>query len=266
VMKQVYGLWSVVCGLVLVTATATSASYISLNTSLSSKVEGNNLKVMVSSVNKGDESAYNVQAEFRAGGRTVLAEKRAGLPVDAAYQAQATIPVPLNRPGTYPLVLVMHYTDANQYPFSALTAQTFIYRQEAVSPIFGQVRSTSFAKEGKLNFKLKNLGDREIRAATRLIAPRELTVEEEKLELSVGAKSEQSAGFTVRNFSALSGSTYQVFAVSEFDDGGLHYANIAPGTIKIVEERGFLGLSQTVIIVILAALVLVFIGAQFIKK
>lgn len=99
-----------------------------------------------------------------------------------------------------------------------------------------------------------------------MIAPRELTVEEEKLELSVGAKSEQSAGFTVRNFSALSGSTYQVFAVSEFDDGGLHYTNIAPGTIRVAEERGFLGLNQNILIAVLAALVIVFIGVQFIKK
>lgn len=242
------------------------ASYISLNTTLSSKVEGRTLKVSVLSVNKGDESAYNVQAEFKAGGKEILAEKRTELPVGASYQAQASIPLSATRLGNYPLTLIMHYTDANQYPFSALTAQTFVYKKEAPSPLFGQVKSTVFSKEGKLRFKLKNLGDKKIIAKAYLVAPRELTVEEQKLELAVDPKSEQSAGFTVRNFSALSGSTYQVFAVSEFDDAGVHYANIAPGTIKIVEERGFLGLSQTVIIVILAALVLVFLGAQFIKK
>lgn len=119
---------------VVFSALGASASYISLNTTLSSKVEGKNLKIMVSTVNKGDESAFNVQAEFRAAGRTVLAEKSPELPVGAVYQARAVIPVPVNKPGTHPLILVMHYTDANQYPFSALTAQTFIYRQEAVPP------------------------------------------------------------------------------------------------------------------------------------
>jgi hypothetical protein len=250
----------------LLLAGAARASYISLNTTVSVKVEGQQLKLLVSAVNKGDEAAYNVQAECRVAGRSVLAAKSGELPVNAPYQATLTMPLALPRPGSYPLVLVMHYTDANQYPFSALSVQTFIYRQEAVAPLFGRVRSTAFAREGQLNFKLKNLGERELRAGTRLVAPRELTSEQAEVPLVLAPRSEQGGSFTVHNFSALAGSTYQVFAVTEFDDGGLHYTGVAPGTIKIVEERSFLGLGQTAIIVILAVLVLVFISAQFIKK
>lgn len=242
------------------------AGYISLNTALGSNIEGNALKVTVSSVNKGDKSAFNVQAEFRVGDKVVLAEKMAELPVNASYQTRTTLPVPITKPGTYPLILVMHYTDANQYPFSALTAQTFVFRKEAVSPVFGRVNSTSFFKEGRLGFKLKNLGDREIAASTGLVAPRELTVKEEKIKLKIGPRSERSAGFTVNNFSALSGSTYQVFAVTEFEDGGQHYTSVAPGTIRVFEEKSFLGLSQNIILILLAALVVIFVGAQFVRR
>lgn len=241
------------------------ASYISLPTTLSSKVEGRTLKIMVSSINKGDESAYNIQAELRVGGKEILAEKRTELPVNSSYQAQATILIPTTKPGTYPLILTMHYTDANQYPFSALTAQTYIFRKESVSPIFGQVKSASFSKEGNLGFKLKNLGDREIKAKTYLIAPRELTVEKNQLELIVGPKSEKNGSFTIKNFSALSGSTYQVFAVSEFEDGNMHYSTVSPGTIKIIEAKTLFGLDQNILLIILSSLVAVFIFAQFYK-
>lgn len=250
----------------MLAASAASASYISLNTALSSKVENNTLKVMVSSVNKGDESAFNVQAEIRVGGKTILAEKQAELPIGGNYQAAAEYKIALRKPGTYPLTLIMHYTDANQYPFSALTCQTFVYQKDAVSPVFGQLRSVTFSKDGTLNLTLKNLGDSGIKARTYLVAPRELTIGEKSGELLIPAKSEQRASFSVTNFSALAGSTYQVFAVSESEDNDLHYTCIAPGTIKIVAARELFGLNYAYVIAALALLVAIFIGAQFFKR
>jgi len=244
---------------------AAFASYISLNTTLSSKVENNNLKVTVSVVNKGDESAFNVQAEIKVGKKDVLLSKTSELPVNGIYKVEEAFRLSLAKPGTYPLTLIMHYTDANQYPFSALTGQTFTYRQEAVSPIFGQLKSTSFSKEGQLKLVLKNSGDAGIKTNTYLVAPGELTVAEKSLSLAVASKSEQSGSFAVKNFSALSGSTYQVFAISEFEDQSLHYTSISPGTVKIVERQEIFGLSYATLFFILAMLIIIFIGAQFFK-
>ena len=244
---------------------AALASYISLNTTLRSKAENNNLKVSVAVTNKGDESAFNVQAEFTVNGKNILASKMAELPVGGNYKVEENFKLSLAKPGTYPLTLVMHYTDANQYPFSALTGQTFAYKTEAVSPIFGQLKSTSFSKEGQLKLVLKNSGDAEIKTNTYLVAPRELTVAEKALSLAIAPKAEQSGSFAVKKFSALSGSTYQVFAISEFEDQGLHYTSISPGTIKIVERQEIFGLSYTTLFIILAMLIIIFIGAQFFK-
>ena len=243
-----------------------SASYISLNTTLSSKVEGKTLKVKISVVNKGDESAYNVQAELRVKGKEILAEKKTELPVNGTYQAEKSISLPLLKPGAYPLILVMHYTDANQYPFSALTGQTFVYQKEAVSPIFGRLKPATFSKEGTLKLALKNLSNTEVKAKTYLVAPRELTVEEKISAVTLAPKSEESSSFIVKNFSALAGSTYQVFAVSEAEDQDLHYTSISPGTVKIIASQEIFGLNYTVIFAILIALTVVFIAAQFIRK
>lgn len=169
------------------------ASYISLNTALSSKVKGNNLLVSVSVINKGDESAYNVQAELKLDRRQALGEKVDQLPVNGNYSAQFTLPLSYAAAGSYPLALIMHYTDANQYPFSALSCQTFAYKKEAAPEIFGQLKPTQFAGEGTVRLVLKNLGDKEIRAVARLVLSRELTAKDETAAVVLGPRSEKSS-------------------------------------------------------------------------
>jgi hypothetical protein len=254
------------CGVFLVGAVC--ASFISLQTSVSSKVDGDILKSLIKVVNKGDESAYNVQAEIRVGGKKVLAEKKPELMVDQEYTAMREFKLKVDKPGDYPLVVVMHYTDANQYPFSALNVQTFSYQKAAPpSEVFGSMDSVSFFKEGKLKLTLKNSGDTAQKVMTYLVVPRELSVDKNLVETIIPAKGKKQLVFELENFSALSGSNYQVFAVTEYNDkDGYHQTNIRPGMIKIVETRQILGISYNVVIIILIGLALLFIAAQFIRK
>ena len=253
--------------LVSLLAGVSVASYISLNTTVSSKVDDNKLQIMITSINKGDESAYSVQAEINVAGQKIMAKKLQELGVDKTYKIFEEIKLDLASAGKYPLIVTMHYADANQYPFSALNAQTFIYRAEEIpAQVFGRMRSASFWKEGKVKLTLKNMGAEDISAVTNLVVPRELTVAENNQKMEVCGKSEKSASFKIENFSALHGSTYQVFAVSEYEKDGVHHTNITPGTIKIVESKEIFGISYNVIIALLALLILFFIAAQFIKK
>ncbi|HVN66903.1 MAG TPA: hypothetical protein VMT55_00900 [Candidatus Sulfotelmatobacter sp.] len=245
---------------------AAQASFISLTPTLTAKFEGKMLAIKVVTVNKGDESAFNVRAEVRAGGQVLTAEKVNELPVGGVYRAALSFPLTVNVPGSYPLVLIMHYTDGNQYPFSALTAQTFAWQKEAFPPLSGQAGPLTFWREGELRFTLKNDADRPLQLGLALVVPRELSVAAQAQELTIGPRAARSAVFKVSNFSALSGSTYQVYLVGEFEDGGQHYTSIVPGTIRIVERRTLFGLSYVTLAVILAGLVGLFIGAQLIKR
>jgi len=253
--------------ILMVFSLGASASYISLKTSLASKVKGNVLEVMVKVVNKGDEPAYNVQAEIKVGEQKFLAEKRAELGIDQTYQAQASFNLKSNKAGSYPLVLVMHYADANQYPFSALTGHTYTYK--AASPpseIFGRMNSAKFWKKGRVELTLKNMGDEEIKTKTKLFVPRELTVARNSHQITLAPKSENKVAFEIENFSALDGSNYQVFAVSEYESQGFHQTSLTPGTIKIKETREILGLSYPIVAAILVLLVIIFAAAQFWRK
>jgi hypothetical protein len=243
-----------------------NASYISLQTALSSRYEHGRLTVNVSALNKGDEPAYNVQWEFRAGGRSVLGDKIPVLDVGSTMRTVKRLPFPAGLPGNYPLTLITHYADANQYPFSALTLQTFTNGQDGYPTVAGRLSSAAFDREGRLTYRLKNGGPGLIVAVTRLVAPAELTVAPAERVSTIEPGSEQVLSFTVKNFSALFGSTYQAFAVTEFDRDGRHYTVIAPGLAKIIERQELLGIDYSVYIGLLAGLLLLFVAAQFFKK
>ena len=244
-----------------------AASYISLQTSVTSRVVKDTLKVSVSAVNKGDEPAHNVQAEIRVKEKTIPAKKLAQLGVNQVYRAQVSFNLSHKKPGEYPLLVTMHYADANLYPFSALTCQTFSYKSEALpGQIFGSLKSASFWKKGKVKLTLKNMSQSEVKALTYLVVPRELTVAEKPFELSIPSKSARDLNFEIENFSALHGSSYQVFAVSEYEKEGVYQTSITPGMVKIVKTREIFGINYKVILVVLLILILIFTAAQVLKK
>jgi hypothetical protein len=246
-------------------ATTTFASYISLNTSLTSKIEGRNLILMISSINKGDESAFNVQAELQAAGKNILSKKVAELPINGTYATTERFAANYIKPGNYPVALILHYTDANQYPFSALTCQSAVYQKEAVSPLFGVIKAIAFSKEGKLKLTLKNSEEKEIKTIVSVVAPRELTVEDKVKELVLGPKSNRELEFSVTNFSALPGSSYQIYALIESDDAELHYTSIAPGTIKISSESPKTVITLAIIVIALLFIIFVLVNYFFQK-
>jgi hypothetical protein len=244
-----------------------SASYITLKTTVTSVIDKDQLKVIVSTANKGDEPAYNVQAEVRVGSKKVLGAKSQEMGINQPYRAEAVFPLNLKTPGRYPMVLVMHYTDANQYPFSALNCQTFAYKTEAPpEDVFGSLRPVSFWKKAEMGLNLKNMGGEEITASVDLVVPRELTASSERIKLNIPSKSEINQRFTVSNFSALSGSNYQVYAVVEYEKDRMHYTRIIPGVIKIVEAKTLMGIDSTFLIAVFILLVVVFVVFQVIRK
>lgn len=265
-MKTLLLSFILLIGILFLPITSSFASHISLETTISSEIIDNQLKVKVISINKGDESAHNVRAQIQVGSKKILADKKTELTVGEIYQVIKTFPLSLKKPGSYPLILTMHYTDANQYPFSVLKCQTFGYKKEAVSPIFSSLNSITLSKNGNLNLTIKNLEQKDVKTKSRIIIPRELTVDKETCELDIPKKSQQKIIFPIKNLSALNGSTYHIFAISELEDKELHYTNISSGTVKIIISKNIFGLNYTTIIILLAVLIIFFVAAQFFKK
>jgi len=250
----------------LLTAESSPAGYISIETTLSLNVKGKTLEVMVYSTNKGDESAYNVQAEISAMGSNIFSRRLSELKVNEGYKVSQKLPITLDKHGTYPVILTLHYTDANQYPFSAITCQTFTYSEELLPMLVGDMESISISDKGKIRLTLKNLTDKRINGRTYLVTPKELTVSQELRQININPKAMQSLGFTIKNLSALHGSTYTVYAISEVEDRHIHYTSLSSGAVKIVHPKRVFGLSYIVIITLLVITCLIFLYLQFLRR
>jgi hypothetical protein len=256
----------VFCLVTFLWVSSAAASYINLATTLTTKVEGDDLIFSITSTNKGDESAFNVQAEMIVGEQKITGEKTAELPVGKIYKIENKFKLAVKQPGLYPLIMVMHYTDANQYAFSSLLCQTYEYGKTSVPPILGQIKPAKMSKKGDIRLAIKNTGNTLIKAKTYLVVPGELTVEGREKEINLPPGSEEKLSFAVKNFSALAGSAYQVFAVTEFDTKDGHQTVISSGNIEVAASREILGLNYIIIIAALILLILIFAVVQFKRK
>lgn len=235
------------------------ASFIRFEPTLTLTIEGNVLKTTVSAVNKGDEPAFNVRAELLAEGKNIFLSKQEEVRRGMGYETGSSIELNALKPGKYPLILRLHYTDANQYPFSCLAGQTFLYRSKNLpDPIVGRIKTATFWARGKVDLRLKNLTDSELEVSTSLVTPKELAASQEEIKCVIPAGGEKSIIFTVSNFAALGVSGYQVYAIVEYKDRAV----LVPGKINIIEEKDFLGISYPFLVFILIILVIIFIGFQ----
>jgi len=242
------------------------ASYISMSTSVESKVINNDLLVTVFSQNKGDEPAYSVQSEIKVGDKTIMGQKKDQLEINAVWLTQAQFSLKEFKPGQYPIIILQHYADANQYPFSAPVMRSFNYRSgDRPADVFGKLSSATFWKDGELELTIKNMSDANINAKVSLVIPKELSGSKARWEAQIGSRSEDKSKILISNFSALSGSSYQVYAIVEYEINGFHQAVVIPGMVKI-EELNYFKQYKNVIFVAIGGLLLLFIASQFVKN
>lgn len=252
--------------LVLFFAPQANSSYISLPTTVIADVNGNALNIMMSTINNGDEPAYNVRFEAKAQNKTFLSEKNPELGLKETYITNFETKISSKKPGTYPIITTTYYTDANQYPFSALNCQIFTYIKDAPSPVFGKIKPVSIIKEGELNLIAKNLSSEDLKVKIKYAVPRELTIISSDDYIFIPKLSEVNIKAKINNFSALQGSTYQIYAVFESEDKDSHYTAIIPGTIKVSAAKDAIGLDSSILLYALIGIIIIFIGAQFLLK
>ena len=243
------------------------ASFISIHTTTQSSLVKNKLTLNVSLQNKGDEAAYDVQAEIMFGFKTFSTPKLKKLPPDRSISFPLSHDIQTGKQGDYPLIIVTHYTDANGYPFSALSCILVSNRKDAPPlEIIGSMETARFTKTGQVKVMLKNNAENDILTSVRLIVPAELNVNIPLKQVSIVSKTQKDIVFELENSSALSDSSYQIYAVAEYDKNEFHKTVIVPGTVFIEKSNRILGIDYKAIILILVLFSLIFLIAQFKKR
>jgi len=241
------------------------AGHISIQSQVDVSTRKNTLDVAVTVTNHGDESARNVQIKAEAPAFSRESAVQSTLPVGKSDSATFHFPISRLSPGRYPLIVRILYTDANLYPFSALTVSSFARQQDIPAGLIGILEGTVLRDKGRLTLKLKNLEDESRPLHIRLITPHELSADPSSLETVLAPHQEASYNFSLANFSALSGSSYPVYGLIEYDRTGVHNTAEAMGIVRISDSKLTANNTWLILLGILAVL-FAFINVRAFRK
>ena len=220
------------------------ASYISLKTTITTNlITDDSSKIEVDILNSGDESAFSVQISPLLSSDFQVEPNLYDLgTLDPNEPEKINFDVTLSDgilPGSYPLVVLVDYADANGYPFSSVSPSSIIYKTQTLSKVTGVMENLDLSKERSqtLTLTLRNLDGVQHDVDVKLYLPRELKTDKDESTISIGPKEEKNLNFQVSSFSALPGSSYIVLATLDYDDSNSHYSYTARNIINIVKEK-----------------------------
>lgn len=234
------------------------ASYITLQTTISSS---NNL-VSISTTNKGDEPAYNIQLTLISPALEQSSGLKQSLGINEELKEEFDIDSSALLPGSYPLILITGYTDANNYPFSAISVASLVNKQATNAGLVLAMQPIKLSSSSKLKLEIKNLDNLDKQITARIIVPKELTIEEPKTML-LKARDSSKLSFSIKDFSARPDSSYAVFAIIEYESNNKHYSSISPSTVAIAKS---IGIPTSLLTSSLAILLAIFIAYKIRKK
>lgn len=245
---------------------AACAGYITIKTETTTAVDSDNLKVNVEVTNEGDESAFNVQINVNDNQRIQSSPIKKILAVKEQFKYEANYHLTQTKQGRYPLAVTIDYTDANQYPFTALTVTNYSFGSDTVSKIFGSAKDIRLTSHASLPLTLKNIDETPKEVQISLTVPKEASVQEKVKKVSIQPRSEVNTTFILNNFSALPGSRYQVFFILEYEDENKHYSTIVPCLVNVDMPSGFFKRYKWYIIAGSSVLFIVLMVFQFIPR
>jgi len=254
-----------------------SAGVISLTTTISTDIMTNDTtKIHIKLINSGDEPAHDIQVslltkDFSAD-PIIIGKLNPNEPFEKDFNVVLIEEI---LPGSYPILILTDYADANGYPFSSVSPSSIVYKTPTVSKVSGLINEVSLTgKESKkLTLSIRNLDDVEHDVNIKLVLPREIKVDEEGKKVLIGSKQEKSLDFEVSSLSAISGSTYVIVASIEYEVNDLHYSSFVNGIIRIdggikPKTKESEGTSTLAFIVLFISIIFVLIYAypKYIKR
>lgn len=217
------------------------AVFINLDTTSHGFLVGDQVSLLVESVNKGDERALNVRFEAMFPGAPKSSPIIEKIEPNAKWDHPFEWSVPDNLKYRQLVIPVLtHYTDANLYPFSCVTCITVARETPAVVGYIGHIDPVTIADAGVLSLRLQSTDAKSHAVRLRLIIPREINAEPTHTAASVPAIGEVSFDFKVRNFSALQASSYLVWVIVSEDGAEGIVEEALIGVVRIDTKRNII--------------------------
>ena len=225
--------------LVLGYRSITLAGTLTIETKTTVKTEGDLLKGGIKVKNKGNVAAHNIQANVIVLGKQIKTPIKKLLMIDASHTFQFEKMFKGIKKGRYPLSVIVDFHDANQYPFSAVSCSTFFFKEDANPDLFCVIDNLIMDRKGKLTINLKNRGSRLKDIRSTLILPRELSSPRPQIGFDIESRSQKKVEFNIENFYALSGASYPVFCVLEYDVIDTHCTALCKAVVTIEKRKNW---------------------------
>jgi hypothetical protein len=220
---------------VLALAASARAGTITIVITQRAEVADGKMTVHVQVRNTGDEAAYSVTPKVVFGDTEVRGKSSATLEPNGSIEEDLVVDVGELKPGRWPYRVSVDYADANQYPFQALHATSYLVGTPPPAKIaVPKIASEGIAGTGNVQVTVKNLGEDARQVQLQLLTPEGLEANQADDTLDLAAWEETTVTIPVTNRTALAGSTYPLFVSVEYDDGEAHQSIVASSTVKIL--------------------------------
>jgi hypothetical protein len=251
-------------------AAPAAAGTTSISISQVARVAEGNLVVDLEVGNSGDEEALSVTPILRFGDKQVRGKGTPRLAPDTSFAETLSLPVGTLGEGRWPFHLTVDYTDLNLYPFAALQAQAIVVgRPPPAKVVVPAIQGGDITGTGALAITVKNLTPESHTARIHVLVPEGIEAAGSSRELALDAWQDATLEVTLTNRAALVGSRYPAFVIVEYDDGPVHQAVVAQGSVAIIGEGSFIERWARWLWITSTALVvgwLAYLGARWLQR
>lgn len=235
--------------------------------------------------NRGDETAFSVYPSFRLGTwrwtgdeKSIKAGEGAEWKFEAEVSVQSLVPeqdkeflLPIK--GRHPVFVKRHYQDSRRYDFSAVEI-TGILIEELTEEQNKLVEDPSVKLQTSLDegseiiegkAVLLNYSEKEIPVRVSYFGADELSVFSDLRSVILKKMSSEEIGFSVKNLQGVSGSSYPVYVLAEWEESGVRNFSASWVMLDIGKNTTY-GLSTCLLSALILAFTLIIIIFQIRKR
>jgi len=189
--------------------------------------------------NTGTEPAHNLRAFLHIFDRSLESEVLEILEVRQTRSFHFKISLPSGKRGRFALVGEVLFHDANLHPFSALSCAAFNLKNKTISYLTGHAPDLTIKEKGNLSLQVTNLASCPRTYTATLYLPHGLTTSARHKDLRIDPYGIKKTDFPLKNRYGIGGASYPVYCTLEYEERGIHHAEIVRSTIYVRECKNW---------------------------
>jgi hypothetical protein len=211
---------------------------ISLKTTLS--IRNGVIQTKIVATNTGTDAAHRLRGVLHIFDRTIISDKIDRLGVQKSHAFDINIDLPKDKKGIYPFIGEVRFHDANQHPFSALSAETFKVKSRLFKEVKGTATNPTVKRKGKLEIRvITNPFANPLNLKATLYLPYALSASESKQEIFIASGEGKDFSFDLNNRFGAGGAKYPAFCTLEYNVNGHHQTILIRSVIRIQEAENW---------------------------